>query len=192
MHCIILNRIYCIRTVNIVIRSPRVVHSVPALTSNFWEVVAKRLGTGHTAQQCSSAYHEQTNKMKPPSVRPKKKEVSNDSLVESSHQKRTKSKGRSVITMPDERPEVEHPEKKKGRSRPGKLHPSSPTKGSRHKEMDSDASVCDSVSVSSPAKRRRREAERSRIQMLHDSGMFDVGDQLGDELSGRDLRSLKQ
>ena len=53
---------------------PRVVHSVPALTGNFWEVVAKRLGTGHTAQQCSSAYHEQTNKMKPPSLRPKKKE----------------------------------------------------------------------------------------------------------------------
>ena len=51
----------------------RVVHSVPALTSNFWEVVARRLGTGHTAHQCSTAYHGQQNKMKPPSSRPRKR-----------------------------------------------------------------------------------------------------------------------
>ena len=34
----------------------RIVHSVPATTSHFWEVVAKRLGTGHTANQCCEAY----------------------------------------------------------------------------------------------------------------------------------------
>ena len=47
----------------------RVVHSVPALTTNFWEVVARQMNTGHTAHQCSSAYHEQSrrSRMKPPS-----------------------------------------------------------------------------------------------------------------------------
>ena len=52
----------------------RIVHSVPALTGNFWEVVARKLGTGHTAHQCSTAYHSQQNKMKPPATRPKRRE----------------------------------------------------------------------------------------------------------------------
>ena len=37
-------------------------------------MVAGRLGTGQNAQQCSLAYHEQTDKMKPPSTKPKRKE----------------------------------------------------------------------------------------------------------------------
>ena len=47
---------------------------MPALTNNFWEAVARRLGTDCSAQQCSEAYHEQTGKMKPPSSKPKRKE----------------------------------------------------------------------------------------------------------------------
>ena len=45
------------------------VHGVPALTTNFWEVVARQMNTGHTAHQCSTAYHEQSrrSKMKPSS-----------------------------------------------------------------------------------------------------------------------------
>ena len=38
------------------------VHSVPALTTNFWEVVARQMNTGHTAHQCSTAYHEQSRR----------------------------------------------------------------------------------------------------------------------------------
>lgn len=34
----------------------RVVHSVPAITDNFWEVVAEKLATGHTAEECGSEY----------------------------------------------------------------------------------------------------------------------------------------
>ena len=34
----------------------RVVHSVPAITDNFWEVVAEKLATGHTAKECGSEY----------------------------------------------------------------------------------------------------------------------------------------
>ena len=52
----------------------RVVHNVPALTTNFWEVVARRFGSGLTAHQCCRAYHEQATKVKAPSTRPRKKE----------------------------------------------------------------------------------------------------------------------
>lgn len=48
---------------------------MPALTNNFWETVARRLGRGYSAQQCSEAYHEPTGKMKPPSTMPKRKET---------------------------------------------------------------------------------------------------------------------
>ena len=61
--------------------SRRIVQGVPTLTTNFWEVVARRLGTGHTPQQCSTAYHEQSGRMKPLSARPKKKEKSQEMSI---------------------------------------------------------------------------------------------------------------
>ena len=33
---------------------PRVIHSVPAITDNFWEVVSMQLATGHTAEECGN------------------------------------------------------------------------------------------------------------------------------------------
>jgi hypothetical protein len=33
-----------------------VVHSVPAITDNFWEVVSEKMATGHTAEECGSEY----------------------------------------------------------------------------------------------------------------------------------------
>ena len=41
---------------------PSVVHEVPAITVNFWEVVAESLGTGHSARECSSQYLSTTSK----------------------------------------------------------------------------------------------------------------------------------
>ena len=37
-----------------------IVHVVPAMTTNFWEVVARRLGTGHSARECSKQYLQAT------------------------------------------------------------------------------------------------------------------------------------
>ena len=34
------------------------VHLVPPLTSNFWEVVAKRMEGGHSADECQTVYHQ--------------------------------------------------------------------------------------------------------------------------------------
>lgn len=42
----------------------RVVLSVPALAENFWEVVAARVGNGHSAAECSSRYAEINRRQK--------------------------------------------------------------------------------------------------------------------------------
>ena len=59
----------------------RIVLNVPALTANFWEVVAQKLATGHTARECSSQYLQITAKSHKSEQASKEKKIQDGGLT---------------------------------------------------------------------------------------------------------------
>ena len=181
----------------------RVVLSVPAVTSNFWEVVAKRLATGHTAQQCFAAYHKLTSNAWPSKSKKEGEEKAvrkrrNDEKLERSKDSTTapqpwRSKGRmktltrDTTTCTSEESESEYVHKK--RTKP---HQPS-TRKEKHRKLSENTSMLDdlsrSVSASSLSERERKEKS---ILSLYEREMVGGSEETRGELTDRDLTNLNQ